>query len=462
MKEAGIASKSDAAFSEASGLLKDSANITKALDKARTMSNFHICSDNNFIYGAEIEYMLWGNASAEKNVTYTKASIYAIRFAFNCIFALTDSEIRNTTMGAGLAIQTATLGIVPYKVVQVVLQLALAAAESAMDMSMMGKGLKVAVIKDKGTWICSISGGVRLAGQLAADMVADVADYAINKVVAGLQSVVDASADELKGAVSNLTADVESAINAKAEEVVGTLSCEIQTQIESALYTLQLVEYDELEMSATQMVTDTFEGLKGTVKNKLNEYKGTNEVMTMAVDYVNAQVDSLMDRVCNKVVEVVEEGADPGTALSGAMTDLQLEIMTLVQDGVGDARTAVESAAQGLINDAKDSINDSIAEYGDQITKDVVEEAREKITTATDEVVNKYLKDVGTDSQIGQGVTGGVKKTSSSVTSLIKFGYKDYLMLFCFISICVEDSTMLLRMADMIELNIQNAAGPEF
>lgn len=40
---------------------------------------------------------------------------------------------------------------------------------------------------------------------------------------------------------------------------------------------------------------------------------------------------------------------------------------------------------------------------------------------------------------------------------MIKFGYKDYLMLFTFISISVNDSAVLSRMADVIQLNIQNA-----
>ena len=77
---------------------------------------------------------MYGSKNAAKNVTYAKASIYAIRFAFNCIYAFTNSEIRNTTMSVGLAVQAATLGFVPYKLVQVILQLALAAAESAIDL----------------------------------------------------------------------------------------------------------------------------------------------------------------------------------------------------------------------------------------------------------------------------------------------------------------------------------------
>ena len=39
---------------------------------------------------------------------------------------------------------------------------------------------------------------------------------------------------------------------------------------------------------------------------------------------------------------------------------------------------------------------------------------------------------------------------------MIKFGYKDYLMLFVFISVCANDEAVLGRMGDVIQMNIQN------
>ena len=47
--------------------------------------------------------------------------------------------------------------------------------------------------------------------------------------------------------------------------------------------------------------------------------------------------------------------------------------------------------------------------------------------------------------------------------SLFKFGYKDYLMLLTYISICCNDSNVLLRTADTIQMNLQNAGdGADF
>ena len=60
---------------------------------------------------------------------------------------------------------------------------------------------------------------------------------------------------------------------------------------------------------------------------------------------------------------------------------------------------------------------------------------------------------------LGTGGTGASKTTGSNVASMIKFGYKDYLMLLMFISVCVNDDAALGRTDDIIQLNMQNASG---
>ena len=42
---------------------------------------------------------------------------------------------------------------------------------------------------------------------------------------------------------------------------------------------------------------------------------------------------------------------------------------------------------------------------------------------------------------------------------MLKFGYRDYLMLFLFASICVNDDDVLCRVGDLIQLNMSHATG---
>ena len=52
---------------------------------------------NNPYFGAEAEYILWGNDSVTKNLQSTRAMIFGIRFALNAVYAFTSTD---TTAGA--------------------------------------------------------------------------------------------------------------------------------------------------------------------------------------------------------------------------------------------------------------------------------------------------------------------------------------------------------------------------
>ena len=61
------------------------------------------------------------------------------------------------------------------------------------------------------------------------------------------------------------------------------------------------------------------------------------------------------------------------------------------------------------------------------------------------------------DADIGKVDVNG-KKTGNALASMIKFGYKDYLMLFLFLNVCVNDEAILNRTADVIQLNVDKAS----
>ena len=72
---------------------------------------------------------------------------------------------------------------------------------------------------------------------------------------------------------------------------------------------------------------------------------------------------------------------------------------------------------------------------------------KSEISSLTDSFVDTTLKVNGTNS---------ATEVKSSPVSMFKFGYKDYLMLLTYISICCGDS-VLVRTSDVIQMNLQNA-----
>ncbi len=467
--------------------LESHSNLNKYKGTAKTLSNYNITAANNYLYGGEVEYILFGNKNPKTNVKYTKASIYGIRFAFNTVFAFTDSEIRNTTMAAGLAVQAATLGFVPYQVVQIVLQLALAAAESAVDLDMMSKGLDVVVVKTRDTWSLSISGAIGMltdtVAATAGDLVSDAITNAVTKVNEGINSVMEATTEELQGAVTKLTATVGNAAKSKGEEIVDSIYVELQNKIDGVLNQLQFKEFYTkladgsiiyMSQDATLAEIDTmFEELKGGVTGITDKYAGNPIAEALLSDLLLniTGAGGVIDQVQNKVnAEVMAAYAaaptmpDVGGKICGAMLQIKYDVINLLQGQIDDMAGAIEMAANDSIASITDELNtyaqQCVTETGEAIEESLTGEIKDKVVESLNNFSNTYLKDIETDSiDIGNVGADAKKGTSSKVASMIKFGYKDYLMLLMFITICVNDDAILARTADMIQLNMQNATG---
>lgn len=432
--------------------------VSKYKDNAKMLSNYKKNAKHNYFYGAEIEYILYGNSSADKNVTYTKASIYAIRFAFDAIYAFTNSEIRNTTMSVGLAVQAATLGVVPYQLVQIIMQLALAAAEAALDLDMMNHGLKVAVVKTDSTWQLSISNAIKSAGELVANEAANLATKTINEMADGLQNLVDAGIDEVNSSLRDVSSDLTAATQNKVNEVTETAFSFIQSKIEEKLNFLQYVDY--AKTNAQTAVDSAFNELESSLQSELEEQFSGNEIAQKVLPHITSRLSGILSTVKGKVNDVitnVPSGKDASDMIVSKMNDIKKEMLSTINDAISVVNQRITGVVDDVTAKVKGELNGYISESAGKLTEETSKQIKEKATNTTNNFINKYLDDGSASKAIGGGTEGVGGKNGSSVASMIKFGYKDYLMLFTFIAICVSDDAILARTADMIQLNIQNA-----
>ena len=101
-------------------------------------------------YGAECEYILWGDSSSQNNVRNTVMLIFGIRMLFNSFFAFTNGVINLRAQTAASAIAGAAPYLIP--IVSVVIKLGFAGIETANDVRLLKQGYGVAIIKDERTW----------------------------------------------------------------------------------------------------------------------------------------------------------------------------------------------------------------------------------------------------------------------------------------------------------------------
>lgn len=469
-------------------------NQASYLDSLKNMRGYTINQNDNYLYGAELEYILFGNKAAKKNVTAMKGWIYALRFAFNCIYAFTNSEIRNTARSIGLAVQAASLGIIPYMVVQIVVQLAIAAAESAIDLSMISSGMKVAVVKNNDTWNLSISSAVDQLADVVKTKAADMAEYvtatAVNKATEGIQGVVDASADKLGESLKDLSDNLTEAGRTKLQEGLDEIFAIVQSQMENTLHELTSTQYAKIKMAGGD-IPGLSESPKAYAQKKFDELKisvagsidamaasSSNEIIKKVAgdSRVKDKVYSVIDKISTKVTSQLpdstgdEELKRAGEKMSGQIADFQKEVNKQIKDAVTSLNKSLKNTIDGMVNAGKASLDSYIAQKGNDISETASKEVKEKVSEMTNEFSNKYLEDAksaASKKTIGSGLNlskdkssiTSNKSSSSAIASAVKFGYKDYLKIFLFLDLLINDESALARTGDLIQLNIQHANG---
>lgn len=450
-------------ISAADGYFQNADIMSAAKKNVTTLSNYPISSKNNYLFGGEIEYILFGNNSPAKNVTYAKASIYAIRFGFNCIYAFTNAEIRNATMAAGLAVQAATLGVVPYQVVQIVLQLALAAAESAIDLSAMDRGLSVAVIKTRDTWSLGVTGGTKAledaanaAAQMVAETATDLANRGITSITNGLNDLVNAGADELKEVLYELSDNMEGAAKGVLQSVVDNVMTAVMADIEEGLNKLPYVGTGEgqerlpTKAEVRAEAVALFQNVRNKISTIISDACGGNEMALTLVSSLEKTATDIVKAMEDKVlgaIDSVGEDVDITEYVTQQLNDFKMYLIEQGNLSIGAMLNTVENKASEAISSANEQIQEYIGQCGENLTEEAAEAIKKEVQGFTDDFVKNTLEIPGSTS---------ASDLKASPISMFQFGYKDYLMVLTYISICCGDS-VLARTADVIQMNLQSA-----
>lgn len=124
----------------------------KTKKEKQSMTNRAINRDNNQANLGEVEYILYGNTSIDKNLEKSYQNLFAIREALNVVSGFVNfyhmgnptADVINET---ALSIAAATGGIVPVSVTKCVLIGVLATMESSYDLNQLKKGKAVVFYK---------------------------------------------------------------------------------------------------------------------------------------------------------------------------------------------------------------------------------------------------------------------------------------------------------------------------
>lgn len=378
------------------------------------MNNKPTTNLNNFdmkdlpYYRSEVEYILYGNDNPTTNVNYAKGTIFAIRFALNAVYAFTSPE----TTSQALSIATTIAGWTGFGVpiVQAIVLLAMAGAESTFDMIDLMEGRDVPIYKTQSTWTVSLTGVIKYVGKKAENGINRLREAIINKtddVDGAIKDYVKETTDSIKTAVIG---KVSSAVSALITSIIGSDNMsitkeEIRNQIIASLNKLKSDVSGRSGLSAEVTV------------------KALNYLMNEKPDAIDIAVNRIYDAYCN-----VKNGIENATHTAKQIID----------NLTGVLESKVIEYAESATNYLSGEIKDIVNKYGD------------KAVDKVDELIDDFTSKICGSEDGGGDLTGGAALTMN---------YKEYLKLFVLIAGIGAQDSMLTRCAHIMQINVFNAKG---
>ncbi len=401
----------------------------------KTLSGVESNEKNNFVFGSEIEYILWGKTGDEthKNNTYTATTIFGIRFALNSLYAYTDAEIKATTLSIAVSLAGFTGFGVP--LVQNVLILALAMGETAIDLKKLLDGEDVVVYKSFTTWVLKPS-------NLTKETIIYTAKTITEK---SLDSLHNSIVEFAETASDNSVKKLETAFDAYADSLVEDMVASIVNLI-----------LTPININLDFRIDDA----SGKTEIKLDEY--LEQAYSSLVKEIEKDSDSLLKEVKLLAIDFF---------INNYMQDIQAFIenhLSTVSDPINDLMnfpSLIEGKIDELIDPMKREIKEMFFENGYTEFKNEAKKAMKNLTddvkNGCEKIIDDFVSKITVDGNIGK-VTGTNTNFSPIMTN-VTLNYKEYLKVFIFSGMLGgKKETYLIRMMDLIKLNISLSMDDEF
>lgn len=429
-------------------------------------------------YGKEIEYLLWGNSDLNKNLTYTDAMIFAIRFALNAIYAFTAPDIQSYALELATAIAGWTVVGVP--IVQVCITILIALAESGYDLYLLHDGRDVPIYKNQMTFVCSPTGFLKT---IATEAVTYIAEEAIEDLTEAIEEKLDNAIDEFEEKTVDFAnaklSDCADALNGVVEDFgerqTEALTSAIQKQFITPILN-QVIPLGSLAQISEQYSTANIDSLVHSAVEKAFQEIERNVIGEPGV--TTGMEPGVVRTLCEHLIKgekiSVPGVADPidcGDIYSTLKSKIEAQLKeyfadfdpeaVLDFDLEGKIRNILDEAFakfSGVIakevDKAKKYISDEISKHADEAASTAKAFMREKLDAASAQLSGKlkntaenYLKDIPEGKNIDTDASSG-----------ITLNYKEYCKIFMLLFVSLNQDQMLQRAAVLITANMRHIA----
>ncbi len=384
-------------------------------ENPKTLTRMYM--NTNYLYGKEVEYIIYGG---DRGVEKAYASIYGIRFASNLVYAFTDKEIT----GTATAIATSVFGappltaLVPMAKIAIVVGLAL--VESGIDIAELSNGKAVPLYKSSSTWVAKPSSAAGKVVDKVKTIVVDVGE-----------TTIDAGTKILNDWLSKTSDKLVADIDAKGKEFSNAVGEIVKENVDN--YVGQVV--DQLVSICSNAVNQEKNKRVGYVKEKLKQWSD-------ATDFGSAITNQIKEQAVNYVV-----------------TQCEVKINNLI-NGLQNGGDKAKEKVSDIINQLNDNIEKVVASATGTVTN-MTNELTEKLKKSATQGAEKMKQTLKSEieGKFGSSTSGETSASDTVTGSLLSWKYSDYLRMFTVIGLITNEETMLLRMEDLIQKNMELKKG---
>ncbi len=390
----------------------------------QTLTLIPINADNNFAYGKEVEYIIYGGTNAS-NLTKAYGSIYGIRLGFNLIYAFMDSSIRDSAFAISTPISAATLGVIPVPLIQAAIIIGIACCESAIDLNDIRNGESVPLFKTAETWHCSVNGLINEAKGVAGSLIKEGTTFLVDEGTRKLGEVLDMTDEELNKYIENGAAELTGFVG----DAYDTL---ITRHANTAIQKLTTLANNAIEEHALDPSMDMVQYVSKGLDDWLNtEAAGVDTSSDIGYIVKEEAVSIIKGQFIPQVIQ----------ALQNAQTNASTEISNMgatLNDKINEIRQQIITKVNYTCDEVK------------QYKSEMIESLKLSMDDGAESVKNTLNQQI--DGIFGSSSVEGSDNTG--ISSLLSFTYSDYLRLFLMIGLYTNEEGVLLRTADVVQANM--------
>lgn len=394
-----------------------------------TLAGKRMDKNNSEFYGSEIEYILWGNSDPTKNITYNYGLIYMIRFALNAIYAFTSVEIQSYALEIATAIAGWTVVGVP--IVQAIVTIVFALAESAFDIYTLKQGESVPIYKSASTWVCSLTGLGKAAAQ---EVTKGLMDEAKKKVIEMSDEAFEKLESELNGEVEKGTKELTDYLTNTAENQINGIYSEVQNNIVKPFID-NLAQYVDVKetIDVDESIDEAFEKAKDSAESYVS---GLGEGMQKEI------ASSLWGLFKEKCLENLK------TQVKGKLNSKEpFTISELINEQMGTLNEKTKKLVNKYIGQATNKLKEGILDEGGKI----IDSAKGQVKSIISKNMDSLSESITSKIPSSNGSATGTNSITSKFNSL---NYKEYCKIFVFIRIAADEKSVLNNTAKIIQCNV--------